>query len=143
MDLIREFEDSLRGEGKSPRTVETYLTGVKKFMEFHKGSVSAITQNSIDRFFPKFYPTMSTQNLRKNSITKFLTFLRTTKRISKHYTIRIKNLNRQEARFLTYEKQRSKYKNPGLSAHFVVPKTFIKIPNISKLVYAVKDKSYM
>jgi integrase/recombinase XerD len=106
MDAVREFSDSLRGEGKSPQTVTTYLFAVKKFLEYHDGSLSKINQNSIDRFFPRFYPVASTQNLRKNSIRKFLTYLRNSKRISKQFTIRIKPTNRQEPSYLSYEEQR-------------------------------------
>jgi integrase/recombinase XerD len=106
MDTVREFTDSLKGEGKSPRTTTTYLVAVRKFLEFHDGSISKITQNSIDRFFPKFYPCQATQNLRKNSIRKFLAYLRSSKRISKQFTIRIKNLNRKEPSYLSYEEQK-------------------------------------
>jgi integrase/recombinase XerD len=106
MDAVREFTDSLKAEGKSPRTTTTYLVAVKKFLEFHDGNLSKITQNSIDRFFPKFYPCQATQNLRKNSIRKFLAYLRNSKRISKQFTIRIKPINRQEPSYLSFEEQR-------------------------------------
>lgn len=105
MDIIKAFSTSLQAEGKSANTIKNYLVAVKQLLRTHKNDPGQITQESIDTFFAGFNARNQTQNLKKNAINKFLTFLYARKHIQEPFSIKIKGVTMSEPEYLSKAEQ--------------------------------------
>lgn len=105
MNHITSFTTSLQAEGKSTNTIKNYTIAVKQFLKAHDNDIKNITQESLDTFFAGFNARNQTQNLKKNAINKFLTFLYARKSLLSPFSIKIKGMTASEPEFLSKAEQ--------------------------------------
>jgi integrase/recombinase XerD len=105
--VVAGFEEQLRADGRSKNTIETYMCGVRQFLDEYKdaNSVNTITQTVVNKWFSGFNPRKSTLNLKKIALNKFIIYLKEEYHFKNDIRISVKSLERPEPAFLTVGEQ--------------------------------------